>query len=125
MNSRVFLLLGLLAAFVLLFASEVMARELAETTSATDKKDADGVKDAKYPGGGYGGYPGGGYGGYPGGGYGGYPGGGYGGYPGGRYGGGGRCRYGCCGGGGYYRRCRCCASAAEAAQKGVEVKPQN
>lgn len=34
MSSRAFLLLGLLAAFVLLFASEVAARDLAETTSA-------------------------------------------------------------------------------------------
>lgn len=41
MSSRVFLLLGLLAAFVLLFASEVAARDLAETTSATDEKDGE------------------------------------------------------------------------------------
>ncbi|KAK4770222.1 hypothetical protein SAY87_030754 [Trapa incisa] len=111
MSPRVLLLLGLLAAIVLLLASEGTARDLAEKTSTDDKKD-DGVTEAKY-----GWYPGGGYpgGGYPGGGYpgGGYPGGGYpgGGYPGWR-----RCYWGCCGYG-YYGRCRCCASAAEAAQK--------
>ncbi|XP_031390626.1 glycine-rich protein-like [Punica granatum] len=106
MSSRVFLLLALLAAIVL-FTSEAAARDLAETTS-TDKND---VNDAKYPGGGYGGNPG--------------RGGGGGGR--GRGGGGrgrGRCYYGCCGGG-YHGGCRCCASAAEAAQKATEVKPQN
>ncbi|XP_031394540.1 cold and drought-regulated protein CORA-like [Punica granatum] len=121
MSSRVFLLLGLLAAIVF-FVSEAAARDLAETTS-TDKNDANGVNDAKYPGGGYGGYPGGGY---PGGGHGGgYPGHGGGGR--GHGGGGrgrGRCYYGCCGGG-YHGGCRCCASAAEAAQMATEVKPQN
>ncbi|KAK4787714.1 hypothetical protein SAY86_011547 [Trapa natans] len=120
MNSRVFVLLGLLAAFVLLFTSEVAARELAQTTSATDKKDADGANDDMYPGGGYGQYPGGGYGGYPGGGYGRYQGGRYPGPGGGR---GRRCDHLCCSA--FTRDCTCCTSAAEAAQKGVVIKPKN
>ncbi|PKI64201.1 hypothetical protein CRG98_015388 [Punica granatum] len=98
--------------------SKVAARDLAEATSIDSKNEsrpcliilfmgicefthaANGVNDAVrgYPGRGYGGYPGCGY--------------------------GGRCYYGCCGGG-YYGRCRCCASAAEAAQKAAKVKPQN
>lgn len=40
MSSKVLLLLGLLAAVVLLFASEGAARDLAEKTS-TDKKDGE------------------------------------------------------------------------------------
>ncbi|KAK2997878.1 hypothetical protein RJ639_025494 [Escallonia herrerae] len=127
MVSKAIIYLGLLLAIFLLISSEVAARDLAETatkstinTEAT--KGANGVKEAKYPGGGYGGYPGGGYGGYPGGGGGGYPRGGYGGYPGGGYGG--RPGYG--GGGGYgcrYGRCRyrCCRFAGEA----VQAEPHN
>ncbi|KAK2974070.1 hypothetical protein RJ640_013636 [Escallonia rubra] len=138
MVSKAIIYLGLLLAIFLLISSDAAARDLAETatkstvnTEAT--KDANGVKEAKYPGGGYGGYPGGGYGGYPGGGYGGggyprggyggggSPRGGYGGYPGGGYGG--RPGYG--GGGGYcrYGRCRygCCRFAGEA----VQAEPHN
>ncbi|PKI64202.1 hypothetical protein CRG98_015389 [Punica granatum] len=86
MSSKVFLLLGLLAAILLFFTSEVAARDLAETIP-TDKKDNDGMNDAKDPVGRYGRYPGGGRGGcYLGGGYGGYPGRGHGGYPGSGYG---------------------------------------
>ncbi|PKI64196.1 hypothetical protein CRG98_015383 [Punica granatum] len=65
MSSRVFLLLGLLAAIVLLLASDTAARDLAETTS-TEKNDANRVDDANDPfgyGGGGGGRGGGGRGG--------------------------------------------------------------
>ncbi|BAT81039.1 hypothetical protein LR48_Vigan07g052400 [Vigna angularis] len=107
---------------MLLFASS-------EVPSTNAKEVTNGVGEAKYPGGGYGGgYPGNG-GGYPGNG-GGYPGhgGGYpghgGGYPGhggghghggGYPGRGGGCRYGCCGGRSYHGGCRrCCSYAGEA-----------
>ncbi|XP_027166152.1 cold and drought-regulated protein CORA-like [Coffea eugenioides] len=82
MGSKAILFLCLLVV-VLMIASEVTARDLAENSNAAEKS-TNGLEESKYPGGGYGGYPGGGYGGYPDGGYGG----------GGR---GGRCRYGCCG----------------------------
>ncbi|CDP22199.1 unnamed protein product [Coffea canephora] len=68
--------------------------------------ETNGVEEARYGGGGYGGYPGEGYGGYPGGGYG---------------GGGGYCRYGCCGRSYYGRGCRCCAYPGQA----VDAEPQN
>ncbi|KAJ4713618.1 Glycine-rich protein [Melia azedarach] len=135
MGSKVFLVLGLLMAIVLLISSEVAARDLAETSTDLNQnaEEANGFDDAKD--GGYGGYPGGrgGYGGYPGGGrggYGGYPGGGrggYGGYPGGGRGGygGGHCRYGCCGRGYYGGGCRCCSYAGEAVEANTEDKPQN
>ncbi|CAI9776141.1 unnamed protein product [Fraxinus pennsylvanica] len=142
MGSKTILLIGLLA-MVLLISSEVLARELSQTSTNKEAEKTNGVEEAKnrgggfgvlfgggYPGGGYGGYPGGGYpgggyggypgGGYPGGGYGGYPGGGY---PGGRYGGGwGYCRYGCCGPS-YYPNwgCRCCRYAGKA----VDAKLHN
>ncbi|OWM79776.1 glycine-rich protein-like [Punica granatum] len=107
MSSRVFLLLGLLAAIVLLLASDAAARDLAETTS-TEKNEENGVDDAKYSDG-RGGYNGQ--------------------YPGGGYGGGlaKGCRHGCCKKGKFkYAKCiKCCASAAEAAQMATEVKPQN
>ncbi|KAH1211782.1 hypothetical protein AAZX31_14G050100 [Glycine max] len=121
------LILGLLAMFLL------VSSEVASTNS---KEVTNGVEDAKYPGGGYGGgYPGNGGGGYPGrgGGYpgrgGGYPGrgGGYpgrgGGYP-GR--GGGYCRYGCCGGRTYNGGCRrCCYYAGEAVAAQTQDKTHN
>ncbi|XP_030539739.1 cold and drought-regulated protein CORA-like [Rhodamnia argentea] len=131
MSSRVFILLGVLVACVLLISSEVSARELAGTTSKEEhgelSTETNDVNDAKY--GGYGGgYPGGGGGGYHGGGGGGgyHGGGGGGGYHGGG-GGGGHCRYGCCGGrGGYYGGgCRCCTYAGEAAETKPGEKPQN
>ncbi|CAK9133402.1 unnamed protein product [Ilex paraguariensis] len=145
MGSKAFLFLGLSMAIVLLITSEVAARELAETSTTNENTDeTNGVDDAKYPGGGYGGNPGGGYGGYPGGGYGGYPGGGYGGYPGGGRGGygsrsgyggrggnggrggGGNCYYGCCGRGYYGSGCgRCCSYAGEAMDVETEAKPHN
>ncbi|CDP15147.1 unnamed protein product [Coffea canephora] len=127
MGSKAILFLCLLAV-VLMIASEVTARDLAENTNAAEKS-TNGLEESKYPGGGYGGYPGGGYGGYPGGGYGGYPGGGYGGGRGGYGGGGrggyggGRCRYGCCGQG--YYGCRCCTYAGEAVDAEPETEPQN
>ncbi|KAI6697570.1 hypothetical protein NL676_017689 [Syzygium grande] len=64
MSSRVLILLGVLVACVLLFSSEVSARELAETTSKEDDApstataETNDLNDAKYNG--YGGYPGGG-----------------------------------------------------------------
>ncbi|PKI32549.1 glycine-rich protein 3 short isoform-like isoform X1 [Punica granatum] len=141
MRPGTFVLLGLLAAAILLIAAEVaVSTDLPETSSAGEKaavevttESNNGVNDAKYggyPGGGYGGYPRGG--GYGHGGHGGYPGrGGYGGYPGrGRGYGGGYCRYGCCEWGNYGRNCRrCCSYAGEAVDKVVvpqEVdKPHN
>ncbi|GMN19338.1 hypothetical protein TIFTF001_049910 [Ficus carica] len=128
MASKVFLLLGLLLAIVLIISSEVAARDLAETSTEEKKVDAadekaNGVGDAKY-----GGYPGGGGngGGYPGGGNnGGYGGG----YPGGGRGGRGRqrgCYYGCCRRSYYGRGCsRCCSYAGEAVDTAVEAKPHN
>ncbi|XP_020210011.1 dormancy-associated protein 2-like [Cajanus cajan] len=135
------LILGLLA-MLLLVSSEV--------ASTNSNEETNGVDDAKYPGGGYGGgypgngggYPGnggggyrggGGYpghgGGYPGhgGGYpghgGGYPGHGGGGYP-GR--GGGYCRHGCCGGRTYRGDCkRCCYYAGEAVSAQTQDKTHN
>ncbi|XP_055812026.1 glycine-rich protein-like [Solanum dulcamara] len=115
MGLKVFMLLSLALAILVILTSEVAARELAEsstnTVEITKKSEKENeINDAKYPGGGY---PGGGYGGYPGGGYGGYPGRWYGGYPGrwygGGYPGGGYCRYGCCRRNYYGDGCyRCC-----------------
>ncbi|KAG2682408.1 hypothetical protein I3843_11G190800 [Carya illinoinensis] len=51
-SSKVFLLLGLAFAVVLLISSEVSARELAETT--TQAVQTDSVEEAKYGGHGYG-----------------------------------------------------------------------
>ncbi|KAL2317046.1 hypothetical protein Fmac_030922 [Flemingia macrophylla] len=80
MDSKMALLILGLFAIVLLVSSEV--------ASTNSKEETNGVADAKYPGGGYGGgYPGNGRGGYPGNGGGGYPGNGGGGYPGNRGGG--------------------------------------
>ncbi|XP_071939327.1 uncharacterized protein [Coffea arabica] len=148
MSSMKILFFCISLALVLMIISQVAARELVETSNSVDNSktdEANGLKEAKYPGGyggypggGYGGYPGGGYGGYPGGGYGGYPGGGYGGYPGGRYGGypggryggypgggrggyGGYCRFGCCGRNYYGGGCRCCYYSGQA----VDAEPQN
>ncbi|KHN44733.1 Glycine-rich protein [Glycine soja] len=96
------LILGLLAMFLL------VSSEVASTNS---KEVTNGVEDAKYPGGGYGG-------GYPGNG-----GGGGGGYP-GR--GGGYCRYGCCGGRTYNGGCRrCCYYAGEAVAAQTQDKTHN
>nr|ALQ43973.1 glycine-rich protein 1 [Craterostigma plantagineum] len=154
MASKVFLLIVLCMAVALFLSSEyVVAREMAETSNAVDtseKPNTSGeLKDAKYPGGGYGGNPGGGYGGNPGGGYGGNPGGGYGGGGRGGYGGGGRggyggggrggyggggrggyggrgrCRYGCCGRGGYYGGCRCCDYADQKPDTGFTAAVNN
>nr|GMD70251.1 glycine-rich cell wall structural protein-like [Ipomoea batatas] len=89
MGSKVLLLLGLSLAVFLMIASEVTARELAETTTSFDPtkaEKANGVAgDDKHNGDGYGGYGhgGGGYG-HGGGGYG-HGGGGYG-HGGGGYG---------------------------------------
>ncbi|KAI4325067.1 hypothetical protein MLD38_030495 [Melastoma candidum] len=134
MSSRVFVIVGILAAFLLLVSMEVAAgREMSGTAiserAATSKGEVGDDRGADVYPDQYGGYPGrgGGYGGYPGGG-GGYPGGG-GGYPGGGGGYGGRgggypgrCPYGrCC------RRdyCRCCYYAGEAAEIHAEGKPLN
>uniref|UniRef100_A0A0E0K1P4 Glycine-rich protein n=1 Tax=Oryza punctata TaxID=4537 RepID=A0A0E0K1P4_ORYPU len=89
---------------LLVFALLLAAASLFATAEETQE-----TKDAYHGGGGH--YPGHGGGGYPGHGGGGYPGHGGGGYPGHGHGGGG-CRWGCCGRG-YYRGCRCCASADE------------
>ncbi|QCE01416.1 Glycine rich protein [Vigna unguiculata] len=114
------LILGLLAMFLM------VSSDVASTNS---KQVTNGVGEAKYPGGGYGGgYPGNG-GGYPGhgGGYpghgGGYPGHG-GGYPG--RGGGHGCRYGCCGGRSYHGGCRrCCSYAGEAVAAQTQDETHN
>ncbi|XP_022136254.1 glycine-rich protein 3 short isoform-like [Momordica charantia] len=124
MNSKAFILLGLLFAVVVLLSSDVTARDLkGETVMETD-----GVEDAKdrsYDRGH--GHYGGGYdrghsrygGGYPG--HGGHYGGGY---PGrGRYGGGRHCHHGCCG---YHGSCgRCCSYAGEAVDVEPQAKPHN
>ncbi|CAA3029330.1 Hypothetical predicted protein [Olea europaea subsp. europaea] len=112
MGSKTILLLGLLA-MVLLIASEVSARKLSQTSDDKEAEKTNGVDEAKYQGGGYGGYPGGGY-----------PGGGYGGNRGG-YGGGGQCRYGCCRRSYYRGSCRCCTYAGEAVDAEPEAKPHN
>ncbi|KAG2682409.1 hypothetical protein I3843_11G190800 [Carya illinoinensis] len=52
-SSKVFLLLGLAFAVVLLISSEVSARELAETTTQ-EAVQTDSVEEAKYGGHGYG-----------------------------------------------------------------------
>ncbi|KAL3506532.1 hypothetical protein ACH5RR_031914 [Cinchona calisaya] len=101
-----------------MIASEVTARDLAETNAA---EKTNGLEESKYPGGGYGGDPGGGYGGNPGGGYGGR--GSYG--ERGGFGGGGYCRFGCCGRNYYGNGCRCCSYAGEAVDAEPETKPQN
>ncbi|KAL3329415.1 hypothetical protein AABB24_036483 [Solanum stoloniferum] len=134
MGSKTFMFLGLFLAIYVMISSEVVAKELSETSEEKSKKSNyknvvhEDQFGGGYPGGG-GGYPGGGGGGYPGGGRGGgggypgggrgrggYPGGGRGGYPGGRRRGGGYpdgrrpigyCRTGCCNGSNYlcYRCC--------------------
>ncbi|XP_027117066.1 uncharacterized protein [Coffea arabica] len=111
MGSKAILLLCLLAA-VLMIASEVTARDLAENTNAAEKS-TEGLEESKY----YGGGGGGGRGCY---------GRGCGG------GGGGGCYHGCCGGGGGYGYghggCRCCTYAGEPKDAGYtepETKPQN
>nr|GMD63129.1 glycine-rich protein-like [Ipomoea batatas] len=135
MGSKVLLLLGLSLAVFLMIASEVTARELAETTTSFDPtkaEKANGVAgDDKHSGDGYGGYGhgGGGYGhggggyGHGGGGYG-HGGGGYG-HGGGGYGHGGHsgggCRYSCCGHGSYGGCQRCCSYKGEKAVD--EAKP--
>ncbi|KAK6259555.1 hypothetical protein SCA6_014029 [Theobroma cacao] len=121
MSSKVFLLLALVAAVVLLVSSEVVAKDLAETS--TEKKNGEvatktaGLDDAKH--GGYGGYGGhGGNGGHGGGG-------GYGGY-GGRRGNGGRCAFGCCRSDYYGRGCRrCCSYLGEAMDAETQADPHN
>ncbi|XP_027164452.1 glycine-rich protein DC7.1-like [Coffea eugenioides] len=109
MGSKAILLLCLLAA-VLMIASEVTARDLAENTNAAEKS-TEGLEESKYYGGG--GRYGGGGGHYGGGG--------------GHYGGGGgHCYHGCCGQG--YGGCRCCTYAGEPKDAGYtepETKPQN
>ncbi|XP_027164451.1 glycine-rich protein 3 short isoform-like [Coffea eugenioides] len=127
MGSKAILLLCLLAA-VLMIASEVTARDLAENTNAGEKSN-EGLEESKYGGGGgcYGGHCGGGGGchGYGCGGGGG-GGGGCHGYGCGGGGGGHHCYHGCCGHG--YGGCRCCTYAGEPKDAGYtepETKPQN
>ncbi|XP_060182626.1 glycine-rich protein-like isoform X1 [Lycium barbarum] len=145
MNSKAFLFLGLCLAIFIMISTEVLARELAETSTTIEEdskksEHKNEVHEAQYGGYPGGGYPGGGHhgGGYPGGGHGGggYPGGGRGGggrggggYPGGgRGGGGGRrggyCRYGCCRRD-YHGCYRCCSYKGEAMDKVTQAKPQN
>ncbi|XP_021890154.1 glycine-rich protein-like [Carica papaya] len=115
MASKIFLLLGLSLAILLLISSEVAARDLAETETQQEhgevEEETNGVEEAKYPG--YGGYPGGG-------GYNGGYNGGRGGYNGRR----GYCRYGCCDRG-YHGRggCRrCCHYAGETVDAQTQVQ---
>ena len=117
MSSKLFILLGLCLAVSLLIASEVSARELAETTvhASSDTTEADKRNEHIDGYGGGGGHYGGGGGHYGGGGghYGG--GGGHYGGGGGHYGGGGgggHCRHGYCGHG-------CCGYKGEAADIGA------
>ncbi|XP_075085351.1 glycine-rich protein-like [Nicotiana tabacum] len=121
MGSKAFLFLGLCLAIFVMISSEVLARELAETstTSEEDSKKSNNkneVHEAQYGGGGYpAGYPAARYP-VPGGGY---PDGGRGGgvYPGGGRGCGGYCRYGCCG----RRNYRCCSYKAKKSNNKNEV----
>ncbi|CAH9142261.1 unnamed protein product [Cuscuta epithymum] len=136
MASKAFILTGLSLTLVLLVASEVSARDLAETSTKNvaekaneDHKHVDGYGGGGHYGGGGGG-PYGGGGGHYGGGGGQYGGGGgqYGG-GGGHYGGGGGhgggggghggCRYGCCG----YGCGRCCSYQGEAADEAAAGQP--
>ncbi|CDP15148.1 unnamed protein product [Coffea canephora] len=67
MSSMKILFFCICLALVLMIISQVAARELVETSNSVDNSktdEANGLKEAKYPGG-YGGYPEGGYGGYP------------------------------------------------------------
>ncbi|XP_070014431.1 glycine-rich protein-like [Nicotiana sylvestris] len=140
MGSKAFLFLGLCLAIFVMISSEVLARELAETStiSEEDSKKSSNKNEVHEAQNDYGGYPVGGYpaapyprggisasgGGYPNGvrGDGGHPRGGRdgGGYPGsgrgggGRGGGGGYCRYGCCGRQNYNGCSRCCSYKGEA-----------
>ncbi|XP_059296814.1 glycine-rich protein-like isoform X2 [Lycium ferocissimum] len=130
MNSKAFLFLGLCLAIFIMISSEVLARELTETSTTIEEDSKKSEHKNEVHEAQYGGYPGGGY---PGGGHhgGGYPGGGRrgGGYPGGgRGGGGGRrggyCRYGCCRRD-YHGCYRCCSYKGEAMDKFTQAKPQN
>ncbi|XP_010557682.1 PREDICTED: glycine-rich protein 3 short isoform-like [Tarenaya hassleriana] len=124
MASKSLVLLGLFV--VLLVASEVAARDLAETSTHKNNEVAEETHHPDQYGGRYGGgghYGGGG--GHYGGGGGHYGGGGghYGGGGGHRGGGGGGgCRYGCCYRG-YYGCSRCCSYAGEAVQTQPENEP--
>lgn len=109
MGSKAILFLCLLGV-VLMVASEVTARDLAENTNAAEKS-TEGLEESKY-------YGGGGGGGHC-----------YGHQCGGGGGGGGYhhgCNYGCCGHG--YGGCKCCTYAGEPKEAGYtepETKPQN
>ncbi|XP_022637673.1 glycine-rich cell wall structural protein [Vigna radiata var. radiata] len=131
--------MGLKMAILILAMFAMLLFASSEVQSTNAKEVTNGVGEAKYPGGGYGGgYPGngGGYpghgGGYPGhgGGYpghgGGYPGHGGGGHGGGYPGRGGGCRYGCCGGRSYHGGCRrCCSYAGEAVAAQTQDETHN
>ncbi|CAH9108771.1 unnamed protein product [Cuscuta europaea] len=132
MSSKAVILIGLSLALFLLIASEVSARDLAQTSTQNVAEKAN--EDHKHVDGWGGGSPYGGGGHYGGGGGGPYGGGGhYGGGGGGPYGGdghgggggghgGGGCRYGCCGRG-YYGCQRCCAYKGEAVDAAVAGQP--
>ncbi|XP_059297480.1 glycine-rich protein-like isoform X2 [Lycium ferocissimum] len=114
MGSKAFLFLGLVLAIFLMIRSEVVARELAETSNLKSDNEnevhVDGLEDYVQHGignDGRGGYYGGGGHGHRGGGY-------------KRKG----CRYGCCKKYNYVCK-RCCSSAGEAMDKVTEAQPQN
>ncbi|XP_031113422.1 glycine-rich protein-like [Ipomoea triloba] len=110
MGSKVVVLLGLSLAVFLLIASEVTAREMAETTPSSVDPKAEKASGVDGYGGGYG------HGGHGGGGYGhGGHGGGGGGYHGG-------CKHGCCGHG-YHGGCKCCSYKGQAVDAGYVAKP--
>ncbi|XP_059296956.1 glycine-rich protein-like isoform X4 [Lycium ferocissimum] len=117
MNSKAFLFLGLCLAIFIMISSEVLARELTETSTTIEEDSKKSEHKNEVHEAQYGGYPGGGY---PGGGHhgGGYPGGGGGGRR------GGYCRYGCCRRD-YHGCYRCCSYKGEAMDKFTQAKPQN
>ncbi|KAJ8547052.1 hypothetical protein K7X08_010638 [Anisodus acutangulus] len=115
MGSKTLLFLGLFLAIFFMISSEVVARELAETSNNNENEVHVDGHGGYYGGGGHGHgryYGGGGHG------HGGY-------YGGGGHGhGGGGCRYKCCK---YsYGSCkRCCSYAGEAMDKVTEAQPHN
>ncbi|XWS31033.1 hypothetical protein CRYUN_Cryun23aG0042400 [Craigia yunnanensis] len=103
MSSKAFLLLALLAAFVLLISSVVAARDLAETSSEKNygevATEINGVDDAKYGGSGCPGWQGG-------------------------YGG--RYDFGCCRSDYYGRGSRkCCSHTGQAVDAETQADPHN
>ncbi|XP_060178826.1 glycine-rich protein-like [Lycium barbarum] len=107
MGSKTFLFLGIFLAIFFMISSEVVARELAETSNSVKPDNENEVHVNGYNGVSGDGHYGGGYGHGGGGGY-------------KRKG----CRYGCCKKYNYVCK-RCCSYAGEAMEKVTEAQPHN